>query len=491
MSAAEPTLLRRMLRSRWVRGSVVAVAVCVGAFEFNEWSWERKWQRYVEESRVRGVKLYIADFVPKEPIPDEENFAATPIWQEVFARGDGDGPIASKFGAIERPWPYSRTDGDKMRVRPARLDLAAWRGKMIGAKKLTAADATLSDGAAVLLGLEFLKPEFDEIRASVRRPKVRFPVKWEDGFAVRMPHYAAFRALSRMLQLSATAKLAEGNTAGAFDDWKTSWDLAGELANEPGLNASLVHVSVLHRAIETVQEGIEAHRWTAEQIEVIQNLLTPPNLIRRHVLALSSERALFNSGVEPYIEDSKGWDVLVGGPLNAKMRFVLDVRAHTRSWWRENQLWVNRRIDEDLTMWDADAEVMRPHPRQFDFAADSDFFKKFNLFIAWFTVPVYEHAGKKSLHLHATLRMAGLACALERFRIANSRYPERLDELVPQFIEKLPHDPCDGQPFRYRVTPDGYLLYSIGADFNDAGGKVDDARWPDSGPDWRWWSPEQ
>src|SRR5580765_3865439 len=131
MPDAEPTRLRRMFRSRWLRISVLAIAACYGAYKLNEWRWERKWQRYVQGSRARGVKLYISDFVPKEPIAAEENFAATPIWQEVFARGNSGGPIASKFSAVKTP--KSKPGSETPRLRPARMDRAAWRASMVDA----------------------------------------------------------------------------------------------------------------------------------------------------------------------------------------------------------------------------------------------------------------------------------------------------------------------------------------------------------------------
>ena len=39
---------------------------------------------------------------------------------------------------------------------------------------------------------------------------------------------------------------------------------------------------------------------------------------------------------------------------------------------------------------------------------------------------------------------AQIACALERYRLAHGEYPETLDALVPQFIEKVPHDIIGG-----------------------------------------------
>ena len=48
-----------------------------------------------------------------------------------------------------------------------------------------------------------------------------------------------------------------------------------------------------------------------------------------------------------------------------------------------------------------------------------------------------------------------------------------LDALVPQFIEKLPHDIIGGQPLHYRRTDNGkFLLYSIGWNETDDGGQA-------------------
>jgi hypothetical protein len=53
---------------------------------------------------------------------------------------------------------------------------------------------------------------------------------------------------------------------------------------------------------------------------------------------------------------------------------------------------------------------------------------------------------------------AQIVCALERYRLAHGAYPGMLDALIPQFIEKLPHDIIGGQPLIYHTTPDGKFL---------------------------------
>ena len=42
---------------------------------------------------------------------------------------------------------------------------------------------------------------------------------------------------------------------------------------------------------------------------------------------------------------------------------------------------------------------------------------------------------------------------------------------MPEFVPKVPLDPVDGQPLRYRRNADGtFLLYSVGENGKDDGG---------------------
>jgi len=65
----------------------------------------------------------------------------------------------------------------------------------------------------------------------------------------------------------------------------------------------------------------------------------------------------------------------------------------------------------------------------------------------------------------------GLGCRLYRLKLG--KYPEKLDELaekLPEQFPELPADPCTGEPFRYRRTGKGCLLWSAGRDCRDDGG---------------------
>jgi hypothetical protein len=63
-----------------------------------------------------------------------------------------------------------------------------------------------------------------------------------------------------------------------------------------------------------------------------------------------------------------------------------------------------------------------------------------------------------------------LAVAATRFRIDHGALPNRLKELVPQYLEGIPLDPFDGKPLRLAVKEDRRIIYSVGPDGVDDGG---------------------
>jgi len=62
--------------------------------------------------------------------------------------------------------------------------------------------------------------------------------------------------------------------------------------------------------------------------------------------------------------------------------------------------------------------------------------------------------------------------ALRRFWLENSSYPASLSALVPGYLSRVPADPFSPKDaLRYERTRRGYLLYSVGPDGRDDGGR--------------------
>ncbi len=83
----------------------------------------------------------------------------------------------------------------------------------------------------------------------------------------------------------------------------------------------------------------------------------------------------------------------------------------------------------------------------------------------------FSDAGQRS---RAQLRCAVVAVAAERYRRAKGRWPETLDVLKEAgYLGALPADPYDGRPLRWRRLDDGAVVYAVGPDGEDNGGKLD------------------
>ena len=99
-------------------------------------------------------------------------------------------------------------------------------------------------------------------------------------------------------------------------------------------------------------------------------------------------------------------------------------------------------------------------------------------------LPALTRFADKCARAQCSADLARIACALERYRLANGQFPETLDALAPKFMESLPHDLINGQPLKYRRTDDGqFVLYSVGWNETDDGGTVGLTK--SGNPDWQ------
>jgi hypothetical protein len=81
---------------------------------------------------------------------------------------------------------------------------------------------------------------------------------------------------------------------------------------------------------------------------------------------------------------------------------------------------------------------------------------------------------KRSMEAQTEAVMAATAIALKRQQLRHGELPAELGQLVPEIMPRVPLDPMDQQPFRYRRGNDGsFLLYSVGANGVDDGGSLE------------------
>lgn len=83
-------------------------------------------------------------------------------------------------------------------------------------------------------------------------------------------------------------------------------------------------------------------------------------------------------------------------------------------------------------------------------------------------------AQDRAIQFESNLRVA---FALAAFHADHGQYPDKLNQLKPDYLKQIPNDLFSQQQLKYRRTDTSYLLYSVGRN-----GKDDNGRWHNDKP---------
>lgn len=116
-----------------------------------------------------------------------------------------------------------------------------------------------------------------------------------------------------------------------------------------------------------------------------------------------------------------------------------------------------------LPLWEADFQDYEAQARSYN--------SERNKFVYLFIL--YLEGIHKTLENLVQCRDAMIAvAAMHRYRTATGKWPAGLDALTPDYLAQVPIDRRNGRPLGYRLTEHGPLVYSVGDDKDDDGGRV-------------------
>jgi hypothetical protein len=425
---------------------------------------KREWESYKREHEARGERLDLQPLIPP-PVPDEQNFAMTPLLRPLFP----DGKIYAEELQKKLEFPAAKPDAKRPgfgdRASGKRVNLDDWR--------------TYFGGQDVLPVLQKFDPELREISDAVRRPYSRFPVSYEKGLGTSLPHMQVLMNLGKIYTLRAFAESREGQSDASLADVQTVFRLTESVKDEPTLISLLVRIAICQTGLQAAWDGLADRRWSDAQLSVLQDELARADFLTGLQMAFRGERAEFNSTMLQVVGNPKNLPGLMGigdGKNNTVWQFI------PSGWFYQNMLTTNRFYDAVLPS-SSDPAALRTLAARYNEAAakvkvDSvlNFFgirmlNPYNVLLA-IGVPVFSNVTTRAFYAQVSTDEAVIACALERYRLANGQYPDALEKLVPAFLKTVPLDAVSGEPLHYRLKDDGnFLLYSVGADGKDDGGK--------------------
>lgn len=455
---------------KWIRGLVFALVALVTLMVlfYAVFNWYEKiaWLKHRKSQVAAGVNYDIASLVPP-PILDDQNMAAAPIFADLFQTNQP--PIENSLRDRRGP-SCAEAEGNWLLARVG--NRTAWAECQTNSPWNTT--FTNADLNAVLAGWA---PVLTEVERAAERPLCRFPVRYEDGFACRLPHISPLLHISRVCRIKALLALDAGQTDAALREIKTTLRLARALEDEPLLISLLVRVALINMAIQPVWEGLAAHQWTGPQLTELQGALADLSLGGHLRRSIQAERLFGMWSMDQMIaQPAQFREFFTLSDDTGRQRRLEDFlwRAIPTGWLYLNQLNLDREYIRIIS-WLRDSENGPIDPAALAALTQppQDPRKRPLFIISALLLPAMEGGILKPLRTECAAGQAVTACALERWFLKHGSYPERLDELVPALLSAVPRDIITKQPLRYRRdAPGQFVLYSIGWNGQDDGGQI-------------------
>ncbi len=472
------------MKTRWkiLVAVVIFLAVLIGVWLLSmHVQPENAVEAYKKELREKGEKLEISEVTPP-PVPDEKNGA----------------DILDNAWALMTPGnmliPGMKT------VAPGK-DTPAWA-------QPDARDSDFTntwDDFRNMMGPD--RPALQMMQAIFERPQLDFRLDYGAGPEMRIPQLANLKRSAQKLSAMMECDLHYGDTGSATTNLCVLLAIANGEADERLFISQLVRIAIVSVGASDTWDYLQASNTTDAQLAMLQkkweqleffSALEKTVWMERAstddtIEKMRASRAYFKKmiGISPVASGSTG-----GSSGSTVSTWLPDLNAMSDaaksrigemmwrlSWSYEEQLHQLQadqvvletlRTMETNTFYKPDFEAMMSRLTSTGLTnVSGPFFHMLHIddLTDLFGGSFVAGGVRKIVATEAIRRVVVTAIALKRFQQANGHWPEKLSELVPQFISSLPRDAIDGQPLRYRRNADGtYLLYSVGDDGVDDGG---------------------
>lgn len=527
VTETKPKPRKRSWRWRVLRFLVLSFAGFVTLFVLfhaeENWRGKWAWEKYRKEQEAKGVSFDFNSIVPT-PIPDEKNFAMTPLLKPLYEfNPPGVQPRFKDTNALERipdvfPQPWDHTTIDLPSLGAWRYGVGStlkqWQ-KVIFASTNLQHHAEMGDPADdVLYALKQFDAQLDELhQASRSRPLTRYPIRYDDDVkvAILLPHLTRLKNITKTLALRASAYLEKGEVDKAFDDVNLIFFLTEPLDKEPIMISHLVRNTCFEYGLRVIWLGMIHHQWQSTHLEYWQKRMAAYDIVKDAYYALQGERMFGNSSIEivrryPHIignvmEEFSDWARPREGTGISDTQDLL-WQLIPSGWFYMEQVTYNQAFDryllvpaaKDKAGVDVD-KVMKADQDLGAFMGSRNPIKhvlEHSITVKNF-MPSMMMFFQKGVRAQSTVDLALVAMALERYHQMKQDYPETLDVLVPDYAPSLPLDILSHAQLKYeRQSKDAFRLWSVGWNLKDDGGViVRQNKRPDAGikideGDWTW-----
>ncbi len=422
----------------------LTIAVMHGVLSF---VWGRRYEREINRVRAMGDPISAAELAG-EPVPDSENAAV--VFQSIFRRladkklADGKEALAK---VVEHDWALNALV--KTPAREKNVSEKDWPAAVKAAPKF-----------------DWVAPRVEEALA---RPECKFAIDWTKGFDTDLSHYAKLREVSRILTAKSLVYARQGDTAEAVRWARLAQRTAECIKDDPLLIGMLVRAAMNVASTRAATGIVQQGGLTQAQAKELFDGYRDVDFTEQYVKALRrGERVFLLTFVEEMQAHGPRWAIDV---VNGRFRAASEARSSfagflVRPW---------AYMEGTIAMRSLDRVVARTRIPYRDLSPtyDEDELARLPRYAVLnrMVTPVYGRVRATLDRDVARIAVTQGALALAAYHERFGDYPSALSDVRAKLGWTIPPDVLSGKPLVYRRIGKGYILYSIGMNLKDDGGR--------------------
>lgn len=333
---------------------------------------------------------------------------------------------------------------------------------------------------AISMAVETNHVAMEIARTASGRSKARYPINHLEGPNALLPHLGGLKNLVWLEEFDAILKAEAGDSIGAAKAVENSIAIAQSLDGEPVLISQLASASMLMITCESLKRVLSDAQLSDESLIRLSAQLSSAEATNRFMTGLIGERALYMEFIRLAQDDVRQMIKIADLRASDEEKTELPSRNPGFVWralgfFERDRAFFLRAMETNLAiarMQPPASLAMTNEIERIETKARKGFYILSSLLL-----PSLSHTASRDAHTRANLRTALASVAIERWRLShNGSLPDSLNVLVPSFLPAVPVDPYDGQALRFKKLARGYIVYSIGQNKEDDGGKERPAR---------------
>ncbi len=396
-----------------------------------------------------------------------------------------------EFNRISRPADFDPNENAAPYFEKAYSLMSEMPAKMRELQKVWPGDMNESDSNTVSTWVRSNSELLAMLRQGLEKRYywVELQAPSNDLMRAGLAHMRQFRTAGHLLCAEAKMLAQNGQAGAALEQLCGVYRMGTFLAGPKLLIEQLVGIAVSAMSLQSAFQVLERTSADSETLGRFQKELGQVLAAQPFLVDFTGERLIFYDQVQRlYSDDGKGGGVFVGqwrrtpslGYLAAWMSNITVLK-------RRAPICLDRRETVETCdkmygylAWAAEQPPYRLHAENVNVEDTVEQMTARNLLLNTLASAV-------ARVLHLSYRVEGhtdgllVTTAILRYKGDTGRYPENLQELVTAgYFDELSMDVFSGKPLVYKLSGDGFQLYSFAHDFDDDGGEHD-PKWADDG----------